>query len=103
MRKDKRREKEIMRQEAIEAAIEILRIKHFDDIAPGHYQQGQRYGLEVGYRAGYAAAIAAERERCVAAIDAKAIRSALPDAYEEGFDDGIAKAIEIVKGGDEGR
>lgn len=47
------------------------------------------------------AAIAAERKSIVAAIEAKLISSSLPDAYEEGFDDGLAKAIEIVKGGDD--
>lgn len=41
-----------------------------------------------------------ERERILAKLEAKLIKSSLPDAYEEGFDDGLWAAIEIVKGGE---
>lgn len=56
-----------------------------------------RNAFRAGVEQGYDASVAAERERIVAAIEAKLISSSLPDAYEEGFDDGLKAAIEIVK------
>lgn len=44
---------------------------------------------------------AAERERIIARCTVEMKDEFLMDAYDEGYNDGLAKAIEIVKGGED--
>lgn len=74
------------------------------DLVNSEYVQHRRRferGFDVGYDAGYEAAEAAERERIVAELGAAMKDESLMDAYDEGYNDGIVKAIEIVKGGED--
>jgi hypothetical protein len=38
----------------VEFAIEQMQREYDDDTAPRHFNQGQRYGIEIGYRAALA-------------------------------------------------
>lgn len=85
------------REQMIEAAIEALQVRHVDDVAPKHYQQGQRYGLEVGYRAGYEAAIAADRSRIIAELRAEDAEFSKGSYAVDQCCVSIDRVIEIVK------
>lgn len=67
------------------------------DLVNSEYvQQRSRFerGFDVGYDAGYEAAVAAERERIIAALE----KEKDDELFETPFDIVMDRAIEIVKG-----